>query len=401
MSSRSYKPVSNQREIKASDVLDALKGPQGIQGEQGIQGIQGIQGPSGKDGSDGIQGPQGEQGIAGQDGVKGKNGLNGKDGKDGEDGRGIANTYIKKNDLYIEYTDGQVKNVGRVVGKDGPMGPTGMTGGIISNGSGGGGGSGDMEASTYDPDGVNEQLVGLTASQTLTNKSGNISQWTNDSGYITSAPVTSVNSATGVVELDADDIDDTSTTNKFTTASDISKLAGIATGAEVNTIDSGDNVSLLTNDAGYLTATSQEMIVLGINDAQSVDSLTDTALDFNVEYINSGFTHSTSTNPERITVDSAGRYKIEGFISINGSAGNYRLTMRCAVRVNGTTTSQYIDSAYLRSASGSNETCINVFDILDLSADDYIEVVVARISTTSGSGVTTANRTKLVVTKVG
>ena len=75
--------------------------------------------------------------------------------------------------------------------------------------------------------------------------------------------------------------------------------------------------------------------------------------------------------------------------------------MRCAVRVNGTTTSQYIDSAYLRSASGSNETCINVFDILDLSADDYIEVVVARISTTSGSGVTTANRTKLVVTKVG
>lgn len=46
--------------------------------------------------------------------------------------------------------------------------------------------------------------------------------------------VDSVNGQTGVVVLDADDIDDTSTTHKFTTASDITKLAGIQAGAEVN-----------------------------------------------------------------------------------------------------------------------------------------------------------------------
>lgn len=45
--------------------------------------------------------------------------------------------------------------------------------------------------------------------------------------------VQSVNGQTGVVVLDADDIDDSSTTNKFTTASDISKLAGIEAGADV------------------------------------------------------------------------------------------------------------------------------------------------------------------------
>lgn len=45
--------------------------------------------------------------------------------------------------------------------------------------------------------------------------------------------VDSVNGATGTVVLDADDIDDTSTTNKFTTAGDISKLAGIEAGADV------------------------------------------------------------------------------------------------------------------------------------------------------------------------
>lgn len=48
-----------------------------------------------------------------------------------------------------------------------------------------------------------------------------------------SGAVDSVNSQTGVVVLDADDIDDTSTTHKFTTASDISKLAGIEAGADV------------------------------------------------------------------------------------------------------------------------------------------------------------------------
>jgi hypothetical protein len=43
--------------------------------------------------------------------------------------------------------------------------------------------------------------------------------------------VDSVNSQTGAVVIDADDISDAATTNKFTTASDISKLAGIETGA--------------------------------------------------------------------------------------------------------------------------------------------------------------------------
>jgi hypothetical protein len=43
--------------------------------------------------------------------------------------------------------------------------------------------------------------------------------------------VDSVNTQTGDVVLDADDIDDTNTTHKFTTAGDITKLAGIESGA--------------------------------------------------------------------------------------------------------------------------------------------------------------------------
>lgn len=52
--------------------------------------------------------------------------------------------------------------------------------------------------------------------------------------------VDSVNGQTGVVVLDADAIDDTATTNKFATAAELTKLAGIETGADVT--DAG-NVS--------------------------------------------------------------------------------------------------------------------------------------------------------------
>src|SRR6056300_123522 len=42
------------------------------------------------------------------------------------------------------------------------------------------------------------------------------------------APVQSVNTATGAVVLDADDIDDTSTSHKFVTASDITNLSNLS-----------------------------------------------------------------------------------------------------------------------------------------------------------------------------
>lgn len=51
--------------------------------------------------------------------------------------------------------------------------------------------------------------------------------------------ITSVNTVSGGdIVIDPDDLDDSATTNKFTTASDITKLAGIEAGAEVNTVDS-------------------------------------------------------------------------------------------------------------------------------------------------------------------
>lgn len=77
---------------------------------------------------------------------------------------------------------------------------------------------------------------------------------TNGAGSFTFAPagggtgtVTSVNGATGAVVLDADDISDTDTTNKFTSASDITKLSGIESGAEVNPTSTDELTEGTTN----------------------------------------------------------------------------------------------------------------------------------------------------------
>ena len=58
--------------------------------------------------------------------------------------------------------------------------------------------------------------------------------------------VDSVNGQTGVVVLDADDIDDSSTTNKFATSNQLANAD--------SAVQPGDNVSDLTNDSGFITS---------------------------------------------------------------------------------------------------------------------------------------------------
>ena len=67
----------------------------------------------------------------------------------------------------------------------------------------------------------------------------NVSSLTNDANYIDAAgaPVQSVAGKTGAVSLEADDIDDSTSTNKFTTQAEINKLAGIEVGATADQSD--------------------------------------------------------------------------------------------------------------------------------------------------------------------
>ncbi len=94
--------------------------------------------------------------------------------------------------------------------------------------------------------------------------------------------VDSVNTQTGAVVLDADDIDDTATTNKFTTASDISKLSGIEAGAEVNDVDSvfGRTGAVTAQSGDYTKSDVGLANVDNTSDADKpISTATQTALD--------------------------------------------------------------------------------------------------------------------------
>lgn len=95
----------------------------GENGKDGLPGKDGKDGIPGKDGKDGLPGAEGKQGHPGKDGKDGKPGVKGKNGKNGEDGRGIEDVYInEEGHLIIVFTDGEKKDVGKVVGKDGVNG---------------------------------------------------------------------------------------------------------------------------------------------------------------------------------------------------------------------------------------------------------------------------------------
>jgi hypothetical protein len=79
--------------------------------------------------------------------------------------------------------------------------------------------------------------TGVVDGEVLT-YNGATGNWEPAAGGGGGGSVDSVNGYTGTVVLDPDDLDDTSTTNKWTTAADISKLAGIEAGAQVNTVTS-------------------------------------------------------------------------------------------------------------------------------------------------------------------
>lgn len=101
--------------------------------------------------------------------------------------------------------------------------------------------------------------------------------------------VDSVNGQTGVVVLDADDIDDTSTTHKFTTAADITKLAGIEAGAQVNTVNSVAGktgvVTLVKGDVGLGNVDNTSDL------SKPISTATQTALDGKA---NTSHTHTAS-----------------------------------------------------------------------------------------------------------
>jgi hypothetical protein len=121
----------------------------------------------------------------------------------------------------------------------------------------------------------------------------NISELNNDAGYVTSAEaggVTSVNGKSGIVVLNADDIDDSTTTHKFASESELLSVA--------SAIQPGDNISELNNDAGYITS-AEAGGVTSVNGKSGIVVLNADDID------DSTTTHKFASEAELLSVASA------------------------------------------------------------------------------------------------
>jgi len=226
-------------------------------------------------------------------GRPGKDGQDGRDGADGRDGKDIEASKTDLEDLR-NVEDQIAKERGQVLTWDGTKWTNRFIPQTIAVGGGGGGGGGQVnsdtiaseEAPTEREDGKGELRNGDGWFKPSTEQlfiyndgafylisggggGGGIEEapvdgkqyarqnanWTEVASP--EAPVTSVNGQVGDVVLDADDIDDSTTANKFVTAAE---KASIATALQPN-----DNVSELVNDAGYITDPGVSQIVAGDN----------------------------------------------------------------------------------------------------------------------------------------
>ena len=127
--------------------------------------------------------------------------------------------------------------------------------------------------------------------------------------------VDSVNTQTGAVVIDADDISDSSTTNKFTTAAEQSKLAGISAGAEVNVqpnwneANSGSDAFIQnkpTIPAAYTDANVDTHLNTSSASSNEVLSWTGTDYDWVAQSGGGGTTDLSYTDATRVIASSTG-----------------------------------------------------------------------------------------------
>ena len=122
--------------------IPAIVGPRGEQGPvgpQGSQGIQGIQGEKGADGKTPYIGDNGNWWIDDVDTGKPSVGEGGgSGGQSGADGVSITDAEINEaGELVLSFSQGDPKNVGKVVGEDGKDGKDGTNGKDGVNGTNG------------------------------------------------------------------------------------------------------------------------------------------------------------------------------------------------------------------------------------------------------------------------
>lgn len=100
----------------------------------------------------------------------------------------------------------------------------------------------------------------------------NGTQWVNQT--LPSAPVDSVNGQTGVVVLDADDIDDSLTTNKFATQAELDQIATNTSDISTNISNIATNTSNISTNTGNIGTNASNIATNSANIATNTSDIT-------------------------------------------------------------------------------------------------------------------------------
>jgi hypothetical protein len=206
----------------------------------------------------------------------------------------------------------------------------------------------------------------------------------------------------GGIEDDCFDMDNMQDgTNKVAmTTAERTKLSGISAGAEVNTIDSGDNISLLVNDAGYLTSVSTDSTIsgdgtggspLGVFEfsymkrtSTSTQSVTSTPAAIPLQtLVDSAGSEVTwdGANNTRLTSASDGTYRIGAYVTVTTATGA-RAQTACEVYINGVAEGDQRGASYIRNAGAAYDWWVMEISTepFELSASDYVELYVGQVN---------------------
>lgn len=126
---------------------------------------------------------------------------------------------------------------------------------------------------------------------------------------------------------------------------------------------------------------------------QNIDFTTQNELD------TGSFTHSTATNPEQITLDTAGHYLVTYNVGADGSTN--RTSISSNLTLNNNPVEHSYDYGYIRGSSGTTESTTANMTIIEASANDILRVQWGATGAVSANGSSTvAGRTGLTIVKL-
>lgn len=120
--------------------------------------------------------------------------------------------------------------------------------------------------------------------------------------------------------------------------------------------------------------TSLTRVRLSANTAGTATATVD-PIEFDVETFDDDDWHDNVTNPSRVTVTEAGKYRVKGSIEYATNATGIR---QARIHINGT-----FKTYGIMPAMSSGNTVVDVSDTFELAANDYIELAAYQ---TSGGG---------------